>query len=91
MLQDLEVVVGLDRVPYDRPQPLERLAVGLVVAGDLRFAVEVEGAALRRRHGIFNSDALAVQEPVGGLREAVARRRRGGRRRRGVGDDGSER
>lgn len=87
MLQDLEVVVGLDGVPDDRTQPLEGLPVGLEVAGDLGLAVEVEGAPLGSIHDVLDPDTLAVEVAIRGLGEAVAERglghRRGGRGGRG--------
>lgn len=88
MLQDLEVVVGLDGVPNDRSQPLEGLPVGLEVASDLGLAVEVEGAPLGRLHDVLDTKALAVEVAIAGLGEAVAERCLGRRRRGGGGGGG---
>lgn len=80
VLQYLEIVIGLDCVPNDGPQPLESLLVRLHVSRNLILAVEVEGVPLDPFHDILNADAIAVEESILSLGEAMTelRRQRGG-------------
>ena len=98
VLQDAQVVVGLDGVAVDGVDALERVPVRREVGGQLRLRVEVERARLGLGADVVDLDLVAVEEAVlAALVEAPALRGRedrgraggrGGGRRGGAGADG---
>lgn len=98
MLQDAEVVVGLDGVADDGVDALERVPVGREVGRELRLRVEVERGGLGLGAHVVDLDRVAVEEAVllslveasafGGREDRGRARRGGGGRRGGAGAEG---
>ena len=98
VLQNAQVVVGLDRVADDGVDALESFLVGREVGSQLRLRVEVKGARLGLGADVVVFDRVAVEESVllplveasalGGGEDGGGPGGSGGGRRGGAGADG---
>ncbi len=64
MLQNLQVIVGLNSIPNNGAETLQCLVIGLKVSSNLGFTVEIERPLLNRVHDFLDLDALTVKKPI---------------------------